>query len=426
MGSLTITAPTSPLHATIALPRSKSAANRALIIASLLGDVDLVHDPGDGDDTRILLEHLRERGAVMHCGAGATTFRFLLAWACCQPGEERLITGAPRLLERPHDDLVAALRKLGADITADDAGYRVRGRQLHGGKVHFDSPISSQYLSALLLIAPLMTEGLSMRWTGTRLSEPYVHMTLKVMAHFGVYPFMELDGVRVPPAPYRAAPYAVPADWSAAAFWYELVALSPGAEVFLEGLEDDTLQGDRHAKHLWEPWVSTVFETDGTQRPKAGVLAAETQRRKGAFGARLTHRTEPLAQSADLVQLRNHPDLFQPLACTCAALGQDAAFTGLDNLRVKETDRILAITEVLQRMGCTVEQEGGNFQVSGRASTNPGPFDPQGDHRMALALAPLCLVVGPLTVLDPAVVNKSYPGFWEDLRKAGFGVLLHA
>ncbi len=405
MESVTLTAPSGPLRTTIALPRSKSAANRALIIASLLGDVDLVRDPGDGDDTRILLQHLRERGAVMHCGAGATTFRFLLAWACCQPGEERLITGVPRLLERPHDDLVAALRKLGADITADDAGYRVRGRQLHGGKVHFDSPISSQYLSALLLIAPLMTEGLSMRWTGTRLSEPYVHMTLKVMAHFGVYPFMELDGVRVPPAPYRPATYAVPADWSAAAFWYELVALSPGAEVFLEGLEDDTLQGDRHAKQLWEPWVSTVFE---------------------ANGARLANRAEPLPWTADLVQLRNHPDLFQPLACTGAALGQDAAFTGLDNLRVKETDRILAIAEVLQRMGCTVEQEGGNFQVSGRASTNPGPFDPQGDHRMALALAPLCLVAGPLTVLDPAVVNKSYPGFWEDLRKAGFGVLLHA
>ena len=422
MGSITITAPNAPLRASIRPPRSKSAANRALIIASLLGDVDLVQDPGDGDDTRILLEHLRERGAVMHCGAGATTFRFLLAWACCQPGEERLITGVPRLLERPHDDLVAALRTLGADITADDAGYRVRGRQLHGGKVHFDSPISSQYLSALLLIAPLMTEGLSMRWTGTRLSEPYVHMTLKVMAHFGVYPFMELDGVRVPPAPYRAAPYAVPADWSAAAFWYELVALSPGAEVFLEGLGEDTLQGDRHPKQLWEPWVNTVFEAIGTQRPEAGVLAPEAQRRKGAFGARLTHRAEALNWSADLVQLRNHPDLFQPLACTCAALGQDAAFTGLDNLRVKETDRILAIAEVLQRMGCTVEQEGGNFQVSGRASTNPGLFDPQGDHRMALALAPLCLVAGPLTIADPQVVNKSYPGFWADLLRAGFAV----
>ena len=404
MTSVTITAPTVPVLGTVHLPRSKSAANRALIIASLLGDLDLVQDPGDGDDTRILLQHLRERGAVMHCGAGATTFRFLLAWACCQPGEERLITGVPRLLERPHDDLVAALRTLGADITADDAGYRVRGKQLQGGEVQFESPISSQYLSALLLIAPHMTDGLTMRWTGTRLSEPYVHMTLKVMAHFGVYPFMQLDGVRVPPARYHATPYTVPADWSGAAFWYELVALSPGAEVFLKGLEDDTLQGDRHAKQLWDPWVSTVFEETGT---------------------RLAHRAEPLPWDSDLVQLRNHPDLFQALACTCAALGQDAAFTGLDNLRVKETDRILAIADVLHRMGCTVQQEGGTFQVAGKAATNPGLFDPQGDHRMALALAPLCLVAGPLTISDPEVVNKSYPGFWEELKQVGFGVEHH-
>ncbi|MBK9515138.1 MAG: 3-phosphoshikimate 1-carboxyvinyltransferase [Flavobacteriales bacterium] len=405
MSSVTLTAPAGPVRASIRLPRSKSAANRALIIAALLGDTDLVHDPGDGDDTTILLVHLRERGSVMHCGAGATTFRFLLAWAACQPGEERLITGVPRLLERPHEDLVQALRTLGADITGDDAGYRVRGKQLQGGEVKFDSPISSQYLSALLLIAPHMTDGLTLRWTGTRLSEPYVHMTLKVMAHFGVYPFMQLDGVRVPPTRYHAAPYTVPADWSAAAFWYQVAALAPGATLHLQGLEDDTLQGDRHAKHLWDPWVATTFD---------------------ATGAHLAHRAEPTDRSTDLVQLRNHPDLFQPLVCTCAALGQDAAFTGLDNLRVKETDRIRAIADVLHRMGCTVQQEGGDLQVTGRATLAPGTIDPQGDHRMAMALAPLALPLGTLTITDPDVVNKSYPGFWEELRNAGFGVVSHA
>ncbi|MBL7980413.1 MAG: hypothetical protein JNL52_01255 [Flavobacteriales bacterium] len=402
MSSVLISKPQAPLKATVHLPRSKSAANRALIIAALLGDLDLVHDPGEGDDTRILLQHLRQRGATMHCGAGATTFRFLLAWACCQEGEERLITGTERLLERPHDDLVNALRTLGADITAVPEGYRVKGCKLRGGEVHFDSPISSQYLSALLLIAPAMEQGLSMRWTGTRLSEPYVHMTLKIMSHFGVYPFMELDGVRVPPAQYRPAPYAVPADWSGAAFWYEAVALSPGAEVFLQGLDDETLQGDRHARQLFAPWVDTRFDGEG---------------------AHLTHRAVPGPWPAEAIELRHYPDLFQPLVCACAGRGQEAHFTGLDNLRVKETDRLAAVANALGALGCRAVAEDGTFHLSGRIIALGTPFfDPHGDHRMALALAPLALVLGALTISDLDVVNKSYPGFWDDLRIAGFTV----
>ncbi len=400
MSVVRIQRPSIPLNATVRLPRSKSAANRALIIASLLGDLDLVHDPGDGDDTRILLEHLKGRGAVMHCGAGATTFRFLLAWACCREGEERLITGTERLLERPHEDLVRALRTLGADVERVPEGYRVRGRRLQGGEVHFDSPISSQYLSALLLIAPVMERGLSMRWTGTRLSEPYVHMTLKVMAHFGVYPFMELDGVRVPPADYRPAPYTVPADWSGAAFWYEAVAMSPGGSVFLQGLEDDTLQGDRQARQFFAPWVDTAFTAEG---------------------ALLTHRAAGSPWPLDPIDLRHYPDLFQPLVCACAGRGQEARFTGLDNLRVKETDRLAAVANALGALGCRTVAEGGAFHIAGKAIPVGVPFfDPQGDHRMALALAPLALVLGALTISDPDVVNKSYPGFWQDLRTAGF------
>jgi 3-phosphoshikimate 1-carboxyvinyltransferase len=402
MSVVRIQRPSTPLNATVRLPRSKSAANRALIIASLLGDLGLVHDPGEGDDTRILLEHLKGQGPVMHCGAGATTFRFLLAWACCREGEEHLITGTERLLERPHEDLVRALRTLGADVERVPEGYRVRGRRLQGGQVHFDSPISSQYLSALLLIAPVMERGLSMRWTGTRLSEPYVHMTLKVMAHFGVYPFMELDGVRVPPADYRPAPYTVPADWSGAAFWYEAVALSPGGSVFLQGLEDDTLQGDRQARQLFAPWVDTAFTENG---------------------ALLTHRTASSPWSQDPIDLRHYPDLFQPLVCACAGRGQEARFTGLDNLRVKETDRLAAVANALGALGCRTVAEGGDFHIAGKAIPVGVPFfDPQGDHRMALALAPLALVLGTLTISDPDVVNKSYPGFWQDLKGAGFQV----
>lgn len=404
MSAITLTPPSTPIRSTVELPRSKSAANRALIIASLLGDLDLVQHPGDGDDTRILLEHLRTRGSVMHCGAGATTFRFLLAWACCQPGEERLITGTDRLLERPHEELAQALRTLGADIQREAEGYRVRGRKLQGGEVLFDSPISSQYLSALLLIAPHMQKGLSLRWTGTRLSEPYVHMTLKIMAHFGVFPFMELDGVRVPPSAYQRATYTVPADWSGAAFWYEVVALSPGSALYLHGLTDDTLQGDRQARHLWAPWVDTRFDAEG---------------------ALISHRTPPATMPEAPVDLRNHPDLFQPLVATCAGLGIPATFTGLDNLRVKETDRLRAMADALHGMGAQLAVDGGTARVSGTLDRKAAELHPEGDHRMALAVAPLALVQGRVHITDAAVINKSYPGFWNDLAKVGFQVEQH-
>jgi 3-phosphoshikimate 1-carboxyvinyltransferase len=402
MASVRITAPTAPLRATIQLPRSKSAANRALVIAALLGDLDLVRDPGDGDDTRILEGYLRKPAPVMDCGAGATTFRFLLAWACCHAGHEHLITGSERLLARPHDDLVDALRTLGADITREAGGYRVRGRKLQGGHVHFDSPISSQYLSALLLIAPAMEQGLHLRWTGTRLSEPYVHMTLRIMSEFGVFPAMELDGVHVPPGPYQRATYTVPADWSAAGAWYEAVALSPDAQVLLPGLDEDTLQGDRRAVQLWDPWVATTF---------------------GPEGAQLVHRKLADPLPAAPIVLRNQPDLFQPLAATCAGLGVEAHFNGLDNLRVKETDRLNAMAHVLRAMGCKVRTEGGAFDVQGAVwRGDHAAMDPEADHRMAMAIAPLALVAGPLTIAHPSVVNKSYPGYWEALRTAGFQV----
>jgi 3-phosphoshikimate 1-carboxyvinyltransferase len=338
----------------------------------------------------------------MHCGAGATTFRFLLAWACCQEGEERLITGSGRLLQRPHEDLATALRTLGADLERVPEGYRVKGRAMKGGAVHFDSPISSQYLSALLLIAPQLKDGLTLRWTGTRLSEPYVHMTLKIMGHFGVLPVLELDGVRVEPGPYTAASYVVPPDWSAAGFWYEAVALAPGSAVLLAGLDDDTLQGDRHARHLWAPWVTTRYTPDGAQ---------------------LEHRSNEAMANTGPIDLRHYPDLFQPLVCTQAGLGVAGAFCGLENLRVKETDRLAAIKEALQAMGCTVSTTAGGFELEGQVEASATPtFDPRADHRMAMSLAPLSLVCGSVTLHDPEVVNKSYPGFWDHLKKVGFRI----
>ncbi len=412
MREVTVSAPTGPVRAVIQLPRSKSVANRALILASLHGDLEAVRDRGDGDDTRVLYQLLREKPRVMHCGAGGTTFRFLLAWAAVQEGSDHLITGIQRLLDRPHHDLVEALRTLGADIESIPEGYLVRGRRMPGGTVHFDSPISSQYLSALLLVAPRMTNGVHLRWTGTRLSEPFVHMTLKVLAHHGVFPVMELDGVRVPPGDVQPAVFDVPPDWSAAAFWYETVALVPGAEILLADLADDTLQGDREARHLWATWV------DSTDTPE---------------GLRITHRVDVAPWEAphrpgNTADLRHVPDLFQPLAITLAARGDAAVLSGLDNLRVKETDRLQAIHDALLGMGRLSHFQDGTFTLGG----GEGPLRPTGqaidpdvDHRMAMSLAPLAAVLGTITIRDPRVVDKSYPAFWDDLRSAGFHVEHH-
>lgn len=412
MSSIVITKPTGPIKATIHLPRSKSVSNRALIMASLFGQLDAVKELSDGDDTRVLYELLRDKPHVMHCGAGGTTFRFLLAWAAVQEGETHLLTGIPRLLERPHDDLVEALRTLGADIEQVPEGFLVRGKRMPGGEVHFDSPISSQYLSALLLVAPRMVKGIHLRWTGTRLSEPFVHMTLRMLAHFGVFPVMELDGVRVPPGDYQAADYTVPPDWSAAAFWYSIVALSPGAEVLLAGLDEDTLQGDREARQLWSAWVDSSFTPQGLRLVNNGESAPwSTQQVHGEH-----------------MDLKHVPDLFQPLAFTLAAKGDAATLSGLDNLRVKETDRLEAVHQALATLGRSSQVQQGNFSL--QAASNPLkqamlPFEPSIDHRMAMSYAPMALLLGTVHILDPKVVDKSYPSFWEHLHAAGFGIQLN-
>jgi 3-phosphoshikimate 1-carboxyvinyltransferase len=399
-GAAIIRRPEGRIRARIRPPSSKSVANRALLLAHLAGDPSCVERPGDAEDTRILRELLLQRPQRMHGGDGGTTFRFLLAWACVQPGEERMLTGNPRLLERPHGPLVRALRTLGADITERSDGLLVRGGRMRGGAVQLHSPESSQYISALLLIASCFSDGMVLHWTGTHLSRPYVDMTLRLCRRFGASIREEGDVIRVEPAPLKAARIVVPGDWSAAAFWYQVAALSPGSEIFLEGLQADGLQGDEAVAQLMDGFVQSTPMEDG-------LVLRQVPGANGPF-------------TADLIRT---PDLFQPLAFTLAALGQKAEFTGLHNLPLKETDRLQAVADALQALGCTVGRAAGSIQLQGPITRrNPAPFDPRGDHRMAMSLAPLALVCDAISVLDPEVVGKSYPGFWDDLQLAGFSI----
>ncbi len=399
--SLTIRGPKGPLVATLALPPSKSAANRALILAALAGNLDCVKNPGHADDTRILGQLLAQRPHEMHCGDGGTTFRFLLAWACVQHGETHFITGNKRLLQRPHAPLLHALRALGADLEACETGILVRGKTLKGGTVHFHSPASSQFLSALLLVAPCFTEGLQLHWTGTRLSTPYVQLTLDLLRHYGAHATQAGELLRVEHGFLQATPYTVPADWSAASFWYAMAALSPGACITLPGLHQSGTQGDEEIAPLLGSFTHTTVNPDGI-----------CLRHKG--------NTEHGPISADL---QNTPDLFQPMAFLMAGLGREAHFTGLHNLPLKETDRLRAVADALHTLGCRAEYRSGEFLLSGPITNfRPAPFNPQGDHRMAMALAPLALVCEQITILHPEVVTKSYPGFWDEMERAGFVV----
>lgn len=401
--SISIHAPEAPVRCSIDPPRSKSIANRALVLASLAGDLSCVREPGDGWDTRILFHLLHERPRVMDCGAGGTTFRFLLAWACAQEGAEHVITGDKRLLERPHGDLIDALRGLGARIDRVGEGYHVHGIRLRGGDIILDSPLSSQFISALLLIAPGMEQGLRLRWTGLRVSEPYVHMTIRCLHHFGVEVEVEGDAIRVLPAVLRPSPIRIPPDWSAAAFWFAIVALRPGSEVMLSGLHAGGWQGDEAIARILSPRVSAG------QLPEGMLLRGHTS----------PHALSPV------LDLTDTPDLFQPLAFTYAALGMPARFTGLHNLDLKETERLRAVRLALEQCGLHPSVENGTWTWSGDIRPRVPPhavFTTHSDHRMAMGLALLSLCTGRITLDDADVVGKSYPGFWEDLGKAGFGV----
>lgn len=402
--SVTIRRPEGPIDADIRPPASKSVANRALVLASLAGDPELVAGVGSADDTRILQDLLAGRPAIMHCGDGGTTFRFLLAWACVQEGGEYLITGNPRLLQRPHAPLVQALRELGADITREESGYRVRGRAMEGGSATLHSPESSQYISALLLVAARFKQGLRLAWTGTRLSAPYVQMTITVCRSFGIPIRADGSVIEVGHALPKLVPFAVPGDWSGASFWYQVAALSAQARIGLNGLVRDGLQGDQAVADLLGGLVRTEATGDGV------VLTATGSGANQLFGADLT----------------DTPDLFQPLAFLMAALGREARFTGLHNLPLKETDRLQAVADALKALGCRAHYADGSFQLQGPVRVqSPPPFDPQGDHRMAMSLVPMALVCDEVTIRHPDVVNKSYPGFWNDLGRAGFRLELH-
>ena len=412
--SLTLLPPSTLRH-TVLLPASKSLSNRALLVAALTGQGSenaLLHNLADCDDTRSMLEALRLMPPTIDIGAAGTAMRFLTAYLAVTPGCH-LITGTERMRHRPIALLVEALRRLGARVEyAGEEGFpplRIEGRRLRGGEVSIPGNVSSQYVSALLMVGPVMDEGLVLRLEGQVVSRPYIEMTLALMRAFGALAEWTDGGiVRVSPGGYRPTEYSVEGDWSAASYWYEMMLLSPDpeAEILLPGLSRESLQGDSVVRHLFEPLgVRTEF-----------IVTAD-----GHEAVRLTRTGERVDRlEADLTHC---PDLAQTLVAGCALAGVRFRLSGLQSLRIKETDRLLALRTELAKLGYVVEEEGGSV-LAWDGHTCPPQADPAidtyDDHRMAMALAPAALRLGRLTVNHPEVVSKSYPRFWDDLRDVGF------
>ncbi len=407
---------TSPkrLQTTVKLPASKSISNRALIIHALSGGSVIPENLSDCDDTEVIIQALEQMPEVINIKAAGTAMRFMTAFLAATEHGEHIITGTERMQHRPIKILVDALRRLEADIRYEGKeGFpplRIKGQQLEGGDLEVAGNISSQFISALLMIGPVLKKGLTLRLSGEIISRPYIDLTLWTMREFGAdAEWTSVDTIKVEPKPYTQRPYFIESDWSAASYWYEMVALSddPEAEVHLEGLMDGSKQGDSSVRYIFSLLgVKTTFASKVPGKPTMVTLT-----KSGHCVPRLEY---------DFV---NAPDLAQTFVCTCCAMGLPFHFTGLQTLKIKETDRIEALKTELAKLGYQIEAINGcELKWDGHTSTSTpqlSTIDTYEDHRMALAFAPLAFRM-PICINNPHVVTKSYPHYWDDLKKAQF------
>jgi 3-phosphoshikimate 1-carboxyvinyltransferase len=412
----------------VTLPLSKSIQNREMILAALTpGGVPADYaGTADGDaapsadcvDVVVMRGALEEIAAsdpgeiVVRAGESGTALRFLCAYLAVQEGYEAVLTGEPGLLKRPVRGLVNSLRQLGASIDyIGQEGYaplRIRGRRLAGGEVEVDATTSSQFVSALMMIAPTMEQGLTIRFDGEPVSVPYIKMTASLMARWGVEVEQTPMSITVPTGCYRVAEPLAEGDWSGAAFWYEVVALTAGW-VSLKPLlsPSESVQGDAATARLFEC---------------LGVLTEPSEDIPGAVS--LSPSPEVFGR-LDL-NLSDNPDLVPALAVTCCMLGVPFKFDGLKTLGIKESDRLQAVTVEMQKIGCMVEKiRDYGLEWDGRRKPilEMPVFDSHGDHRLAMAFAPVSAYVPGIVVRDVECVDKSYPGYWDSLRALGFQTL---
>ncbi len=391
---------------TLCLPSSKSESNRVLIINSFAGGK--LNNISEARDTKTMLKLLRSVEKELNVRDAGTTMRFLAAYYAITD-QNKILTGTPRMCQRPIGILVNALRELGADIEyLDKDGYppiETNGFQNQiTDQISIKGDISSQYISAIMMVAPILQNGLTINLEGKIASKPYILMTLELMKKFGANVEFTTDNkILIKPSKYKATEFSVESDWSGASYWFSFVALANRANILLKGLKSDSLQGDNKIIEIMEPLgVKSEFTREGI------VLTKKIHKNHFSY------------------DFSNCPDLAQTVAVVCAAKGIDAEFTGLESLKIKETDRIAALQNELHKIGAKLNEINSEKWIlvpstdinSINDDISINTYD---DHRMAMAFAPLATLLD-IEIQDPSVVNKSYPSFWRDMEKAQFQI----
>jgi len=423
----------------VLLPASKSISNRLLIIRALSEKGFRIANLSAADDTALLAQHL---DTIKHIAKGSsdctidthnagTVMRFLTAYLAGKPGRWTLV-GTDRMHERPIAPLVEALTGLGADIEyLASPGYpplRIEGKKLNGGVLDIDASVSSQFVSALLMIAPSLPGGLELRLARKPVSLPYIQMTISLMQACGIQVIQRRHSIVVKPGEYKGKRFSVEADWSSAAFWYEAVALADQAELYLPGLQQQSLQGDAIVAEIFRQLgVESHFDKHGLLLSKD--LTTSHRSPVTCHRSPVTSHRSPVTGHLFTFDFTEYPDIAPAVITTCAALGIHSAFQGLKGLNIKETNRIAALTNELRKVGLILEVTEGGDRVD-LVKGNPGllnhhanmVLESYDDHRMAMTFAPLALKLGSIRIASPDVVSKSYPGFWEEMKQVGFKI----
>ena len=392
------------INADLVLPPSKSISNRALIIQALCQSKPKLLNLSQSSDTRSLIKALQANSKTIDIGDAGTSMRFLTAYLSQQKGSY-ILTGSDRMKERPIGHLVEALNSIGADINyLEKDGFpplAINGKAVEGGKVDVTTSVSSQFVSSLLLIAPTLKKGLSLSLKGELLSKPYIKMTLNIMRYFGIQSSWTNNTIQVEPQNYRPRDLKVESDWSALAFILQAMSIAKSAQVSISGLSKDSWQGDSYVLNLFEKFgLQHEFKNDKLFLKK--------------FNKDLNRDYN--------VNLIDTPDLAQAYCCTLSAFSKSAKISGLNNLKLKESHRLKALHIELNKIGQISYYTEDTMQLEASILHTPTEsFDSHNDHRMAMCLAPFALLFD-IKIKNIEVVNKSYPSYWEDLKKMGFTI----
>jgi 3-phosphoshikimate 1-carboxyvinyltransferase len=431
-----VISPKKPIQCSIDLPASKSIANRALILQAILPNITL-KNLSQADDTLLMQYALKSDAADIHLKNAGTCMRFLTAYFASIHGRKVNLMCEDRMKERPIKSLVESLRELGADITyLEKEGYpplAIQGNKLRGKSITMNASESSQFISALMLIGPSISNGIEIILEGEISSKDYIELTAKLMQEFGCKVQFENNKINIgksEPSNSKFLEYTIEADWSSAAFWYQIAAMSHDSQITLNNLSGMSLQGDKSIAKHFSNQVETRTISDN-------IVIHSNQ-------SKINNQNYP-------INLKHQPDLAPPLVVGLSALDIEAKIEGLQNLKIKESNRLQALHDELTKLGYAIKIDGNSLEVKHSGDVNPSTplrvtsssiqelnnqaiqqsvnlkiknnqIKTYMDHRMAMAFAPLALVFGEVIIENPDVVEKSYPHYWDDLKKAGFGL----